>query len=142
MAMSWYDNSHRLDTHELEYLKKVEYLWNHLSQPQRLVILSSIVNDTLRQENSKHCFIGEAIGAKKRNTVLHNNSFVYKTIELTKMIFYDGPSYDNLLDRRVTREEKGILDDIYYAKIGNLEHQYKRANELIRFYMTNHLFVI
>ena len=142
MAMSWYDNGHRLDTHELEYLKKVEYLWNHLSQPQRLVILSSIVNDTLRQENSEHCIIGEAIGAKKRNAVLHNNSFVSKTIELTRMIFYDGPNYDNLLDRRITREEKEILDDIYYAKIGNLEHQYKRANELIRFHITNHLFAI
>ncbi|NHI04453.1 hypothetical protein DYY67_1943 [Candidatus Nitrosotalea sp. TS] len=142
MAMSWYDNSHRLDTHELEYLKKVEYLWNHLSQTQRLAISSSIVNDTLRQENSKHCFIGEAIGTKKRNAVLHNNSFAYKAIELTKMIFYDGPSYDNLLDRRVTREEKEILDDIYYAKIGDLEYQYKRANELIRFHIISHLYAI
>ncbi|MDE1872758.1 MAG: hypothetical protein KGH99_04680 [Thaumarchaeota archaeon] len=138
MAMSWYDNSHRLDAYELEYLKKVEYLWSHLSQPQRLVISSSIANDTLRQENSEHCFIGEAIGAKKRNTVSHNNSFVYKAVELAKMVFYDGPSYDNLLDRRVTREEKEILDDIYYAKIGNREHQYKRANELIRLHIINH----
>ncbi|MGB9003372.1 MAG: hypothetical protein WCC52_06175, partial [Nitrosotalea sp.] len=64
MAMSWYDSSHRLDTHELEYLKKVEYLWNHLSQPQRLAISSSVTSDTLRQEDSKHCFIGEAIGVK------------------------------------------------------------------------------
>lgn len=142
MAMSWHDNSHRLDMHELEYLKKVEYLWNHLSQQQRLAILSSIVNDTLRQESSEHCFIGEAIGTKKRNAVLHNNSFAYKAMELTKMIFYDGPSYDNLLDRKITRDEKEILDDIYYAKIGNLEHQYKRANELIRLHIIDRLLAI
>jgi exopolysaccharide biosynthesis predicted pyruvyltransferase EpsI len=139
MAMSWYDNSHRLNTHELEYLKKVEYLWNHLSQPQRFVISSSVTSDTLRQENSKHCFIGEAASIKKRNGAPHNNSFVCKVLEFTKIIFYDGPSYDNLLDRRVTREEKKILNDIYYAKIGDREHQYRRANELVRFYIISHL---
>jgi hypothetical protein len=142
MAMSWYDNSHRVDTHELEYLKKVEYLWNHLSQSQRLAILSSMTNNTLRQENSKHCFIGEAVGVKQKNTVPHNNSFVCKVLEFTKIIFYDGPSYDNLLDRRVTREEKKIINDIYYAKIGNKEHQYRRANELVRFHIINHLSTI
>lgn len=142
MAMSWYDNSHRLNTHDLEYLKKVEYLWDHLSQPQKLAISSSVTSDTLRQENSKHCFIGEAIGVKKRNTAIHDNPFVCKVLEFTKMVFFDGPSYDNLLDRKVTREEKEILNDIYYAKIGDREHQYGRANELIRFHIINHSLTI
>lgn len=82
------------------------------------------------------------MGVKKRNTVPHSNPFVCKVLEFTKMIFYDGPSYDNLLDRSVTREEKKILNDIYYAKIGDREHQYGRANELVRFHITNHLLPI
>ena len=137
MAMSWYDNSHRLNTHELEYLKKVDYLWNRLSQSQRLGISSSVTNDTLRQENSKHCFIGEAIGMKKRNSAMHNNSIVCKILEFTRILFYDGPNYDNLLDRRITKEEKKILNDIYYAKIGNEEHQYRRANELVKSHISS-----
>ncbi|MGI0086544.1 MAG: hypothetical protein ACREBI_01090 [Nitrosotalea sp.] len=142
MAMSWYDNGHRLNTHDLEYLKKVEYLWNHLSQPQRLAISSSVTRDILRQENSEHCLIGEAIGVKKKNMAPHNHSFACKALEFTKIIFYDGPSYDNLLDRRVTREEKKILNDIYYAKIGNKEHQYRRANELVKFHIIKHFSTI
>ncbi|MGH2611799.1 MAG: hypothetical protein ACRDFB_01970 [Rhabdochlamydiaceae bacterium] len=138
MAMSWYDNSHRLNTHDLEYLKKVEYLWNHISQQQRLAISSSVTRDTLRQENSEHCLIGEAIWVKKKNMAPRNNSFVCMALEFIKIIFYDGPSYDNLLDRRVTREEKKILNDIYYAKIGNKEHQYRKANELVKFHIIKH----
>jgi hypothetical protein len=137
MAMSWHDSSHRLNTHDLEYLKKVDYLWNRLSYPQRLVISSAITNNTLRQENSKHCFIGEAISVKKKNMAPHNNSFAYKILKVIKIMFYDGPSYDNLLDRAITREEKKILNNIYYAKIGNKEHLYKRANEVVRFYITD-----
>lgn len=142
MAMSWDDNGHRLNTHELEYLKKVEYLWNRLSHPQRLAISLSIAEDTLRQENSEHCLIGEAISVKKKNRIEYNHSIASKILEFIKIIFYDGPSFDNLLDRSVTREEKKILNDIYYARIGNKEHQYKRANELVKFHIFKHFSTI
>lgn len=141
MAMSWKDNGHMLNRHEQEYLNKVEWLWNHLSSLQRAKIESSATCDTLKQENSKHCFIGQAIGSAKMSTVPHDNLLVDTFMGFAKAIFYDGPSYDHLLGRKVTKEEKDMLDDIYYAKIGNLEHQYKRANELVRFYIFNQVHV-
>ncbi len=139
MAMSWKDNSHALNGHELEYLNKVEWLWNHLSLLQRAKIASSATRNTLKQENSRHCFIGEAIGSAKLNTVSYDNLFVDVFMGLAKTIFYDGPSYDHLIGRKITKEEKEMLDDIYYAKIGNAEHQYKQANELVRLYISNNI---
>lgn len=141
MAMSWKDNGHMLNRHEQEYLNKVEWLWNHLSSLQRAKIESSTTCDTLKQENSKHCFIGQAIGSAKMNAVPHDNLFVDAFTGFVKAIFYDGPSYDYLLGRKVTKEEKDMLDDIYYAKIGNFGHQYKRANELVRSYIFNQIHV-
>ncbi|MDE1726285.1 MAG: hypothetical protein KGH89_03365 [Thaumarchaeota archaeon] len=142
MAMSWYDNSHQLNIHELEYLSKVDWLWNQLSSLQRSKISSSVTSGTLRQENSRHCFIGEAIVVKNTNRISHGNSFVKRIIGFIKIIFYDGPSYDTLLHREVTREEKTMLNDIYYAKIGDSEYQYQRANELVRSYIANNLAII
>lgn len=140
--MSWYDNRHPLSLHELEYLNKVDWLWSHLSIPQRSEIELSVTNDTLRQENSKHCFIGEAIEANRTNEIQGGKLFLDTILGLAKAIFYDGPSYDNLLERNITKEEKKMLNDIYYAKIGDIEYQYKRANELIRLYIVNRLTAI
>ena len=139
MAMSWKDNSHALNGQELEYLNKVEWLWNHLSLLQRTKIASSATKNTLKQEHSRHCFIGEAMSSAKLNIVSHDNLFADVFMGFAKTIFYDGPSYDYLLGRKITKEEKEILDDIYYAKIGNAEHQYKRANELVRLYIFNNI---
>ncbi len=139
MAMSWKGSSHALNENEIEYINKVEWLWNHLSLMQRGKIESSVNSNILKQENSKHCFIGEAMCPMEITTVSHDNLFVDIFMGFGKIIFYDGPSYGCLLGRKVTREEKHILDDIYYAKIGNAEHQYKQANKLIRFYMFNRI---
>ncbi|MGI0047594.1 MAG: hypothetical protein ACREBB_10485 [Nitrosotalea sp.] len=140
--MSWYDNSHTPNVHELEYLNKVNWLWSNLSVLQRSEIESSITNDTLRQENSKHCVIGEAMGVNRINAIPDRKLFLDRVLGLVKMIFYDGPSYDNLLERNITKEEKKMLNDIYYAKIGDAEYQYRRANELIRSHIVNRLTVI
>ncbi len=134
MAMSWNDNSHMLNVHDLEYLNKIDWLWNQLSLSQRAKIGSSVTNNRLRQENSSHCFIGEAIDSTRKNR-LHRNLFENVFARVAKTIFYDGPSYKHLLDRKILKEEREILNDIYYAKIGNKEHQYKRANELVRLYV-------
>ncbi len=141
MAVSWYDKSHHYtpNTHELEYLNKINWLWNQLSALQRSEIESSVANDTLRQENSKHCFIGEAIGANKTNTVPNGNLIVDVIQGLIKSVFYDGPSYDKLLERDITEKEKKMLNDIYYAKIGDSQYQYRRANELVRSYIVSQL---
>ena len=139
MAMSHKDNGHIPSVHELEYLNKIDWLWDRLSPQQRSKIESSVFSNTLRQENSKHCLIGEAVGASSADTIQHDSPILGVIFGLVKAIFYDGPSYEHLLGRRITKEERKILNDIYYAKIGNREHQYRRANELIRLYITNHV---
>lgn len=141
MAMSWYDNGHSLSVADLEYLNKVNWLWNQLSAMQRTKIESSVINDTLRQENSKHCVIGEAMRANRKSVVLYGNPLVCTILGFIKSIFYDGPSYDNLLEREITKEEKEILNDIYYAEIGNYQYHYRRANELVRSYIIGQLTV-
>ena len=139
MAMSWIDNSHRLNAHELEYLNKIDWLWSLLSPMQRSRVRFSISNDTLRQENSRHCIIGQAVVANRKNAISSSSLFLDIVIGLGNAIFYNGPSYDGLLGRKITGEEKKMLDDINYAKKGNKEHQYKRANELVRFYMVKEM---
>ncbi len=136
MAMSWKDNGHTLDVQDLEYLSKIDWLWNHLSLSQKAKVGSSVTSNRLRQENSSHCIIGEAIrSAKTIETIYHENVLLDVFTCFVKTIFYDGPSYNYLLDRKVMKEEREILNDVYYAKIGNKEHQYKRANELVRLYV-------
>lgn len=139
MAMSWKDSSHMPDAHELEYLSKIEWLWNNLSPQQRTRIRFSVDRDTLRQENSRHCIIGEAGSLSISDTAPSENIFLDMVFGFANSIFYDGPNYDHMLGKKATKEEKMILDDIYYAKIGPKGHQYKRANELVRLYMASHM---
>lgn len=141
MAMSWYDNGHSLSVDDLEYLNKVNWLWNQLSAMQRTKIESSVTNGTLKQENSKYCVIGEAMRANKKSVVPDRNLLVNTILGFIKSIFYDGPSYENLLERELTKEEKKILNDIYYAEIGNHQYHYRRANELVRSYIIGQLTV-
>ncbi|MDE1765916.1 MAG: hypothetical protein KGI27_06535 [Thaumarchaeota archaeon] len=139
MAMSHKDNDHIPGVHELEYLNKIGWLWDRLSSQQRSKIESSVFNNTLRQENSRHCLIGEAVGVSRTGTIQHDSLILDAVFGLVRTIFYDGPNYNHLFDRKITKKEKEVLNDIYYAKIGNREHQYRRANELIRFYIANHV---
>ncbi len=141
MAISGIDNGHMSSTHELEYLNKIDWLWNRLSPIQRAKVRSSLSNDMLRQENSNHCIIGEAVGANRKNAISCDNLFLDAVLGFVNAVFYDGPNYDHLLGRKITKEEKDILDDIYYAKIGNKSHQYQRANELVRFYLVKDMVV-
>ncbi|HJU13812.1 MAG TPA: hypothetical protein VJ792_05085 [Candidatus Nitrosotalea sp.] len=137
MAMSWKDSSHELNVHDAEYLGKLAWLWGNLLPAQRSRIESSVSKDTLRQEHSRHCIIGYAVGAGLANVAPRGNPFLGMVLGFANSIFYDGPNYDLLLGRKATRDERRILDDIYYAKIGNAEHQYRRANELVRLYITS-----
>src|SRR5574337_741599 len=135
--MSWNDNGRALNAYDLEYLSKIDWLWNRLSPLQRSKVKFSVDNGTLRQENSRSCFISQAVGINGLNAIPHENLLLDIVLGFANAVFYDGPSYDRLLGRKATREERWILDDIYYAKIGSGKHQYRRANELIRRYMLN-----
>ena len=117
--------------HETEYLEKVDWLWRQLSPPQKYKIIHSVTDGTLRQGSGKHCFIVEAINANKVKTPV-NNYLLDKFMQLASTVFYEGPSYDFLLDTRISSDDKEKLNDIYYARIGNKEHQYKRATELVK----------
>ena len=140
--MSWKDNSHMLSVHELEYLSKIEWLWNRLLPAQRSKIRFSVDNDTLRQEHSKHCIIGEASSQYSTSAIPRDSLFLDMVFGFANSIFYDGPNYDYMLGKKATKEEKRMLDDIYYAKIGTSEHQYKRANDLVRLYISGYIPVI
>lgn len=142
MAMSWKDNGHTLNAHDLEYLRKIDWLWNHLSTTQKSRIRHSVDSDVLRQENSRHCIIGEAGTLNNPHFMPRDNLFLEMASCLANTIFYDGPNYDYLLGKKTTKEEKRLLDDIYYAKIGSCEHQYKRANELVRIYISGRMTVV
>lgn len=137
MAMSWKDSSHLINAHDTEYLEKLAWLWGNLSPEQKSRIESSISRDTLRQEHSRHCIIGNAVGAVLAHAAPRGNSFLGIFLGFANSIFYDGPNYDCLLGRKATRDERRLLDDIYYAKIGGSEHQYGRANELVRLYVAS-----
>ena len=134
MAMSWKDSGHRLNAHDVEYLEKLSWLWGNLSPEQKSRIELSVSRDTLRQEHSRHCIIGNAVGAALAHAAPGGNTFLGIFLGFANSIFYDGPNYEYLLGRKPTREERRLLDDIYYAKIGDSEHRYRRANELVRLY--------
>ena len=129
------DSARTLGRKEIEYINKIQWLWSRLTSEQRSRIRSSMVNNTLRQENSRQCFIGQATGMSRKED-MRDGSLIFRIANMLKdAMFYDGPSYRRLLGRTATAQEKMILDDIYYAKIGTSGHQYQRANELIRYYL-------
>jgi len=120
--------------HEAEYLVKVDWLWQQLSSSQKSKIVYSVTDGALKQESSKHCFIAEAISASKVKTPVRNYS-LHQIMQFANIVFYDGPSYDFLLDTKISTEDKEKLNDIYYARIGNREHRYKKATELVKAYV-------
>lgn len=136
MPGTYNPESYRFTAQETEYLNKVEWLWDQLSSIQRSKIVYSVTNGTIRQGSGKHCFIAEAISANIVEVPLCNYSFFDKIVRLVRAIFYEGPSFDFLLDRKISVEDRKKLNDIYYARIGNKEHQYRRATELVRTYVT------
>jgi hypothetical protein len=126
---------------EIEYLGKVEWLWQQLSPSQKYKIVYSVTDDTLRQGSGKHCFIAEAISANKVKTSVSNHSLLDKIMKLVSTVFYDGPSYDFLI-KKISSDDRKKLNDIYFARIGNREHQYQKATELVRAYVTHLLITI
>ena len=134
--MSWHDPVRPLDSAEAEYVGKIDWLWSRLSPAQKSDIVSSVSTDTLRQEHSRYCIIGSAEASALPHRAAGGNLLVGIVLEFARAIFYDGPSYEHILGRRATREERMVLDDIYYARIGGVEHQYGRANGLVRYYLS------
>jgi hypothetical protein len=128
-------------THETEYLEKVNWLWHQLSHSQKSKIVYSVTDGTFRQGSGKHCFIAEAINANKVKTPV-NNYLLDKFMQLASTVFYDGPSYDFLFDTKISSDDRKKLNDIYYARIGNREHQYQRATELVRAYVIRQFITI
>ena len=116
------------DEANLEYLQKIDWLWKQLSDAQRSRIRDAVMEGTLKQHNGEHCINGNALGTKNTNPV-HTGGFMVST--LARIIFYDGPSYDGLVPRKLTGQVRKIVDVIYYARIGGDQHQYERANRLI-----------
>ena len=114
--------SHGYTTHEIEYLEKVDWLWHQLSQSQKTKIIYSVTDGTLSQGSCKHCLIAEAINAKAKTVA--NNHLFHRFIQLSNTVFYDGPSYDFLLQVKISLDDRKKLNDIYYARIGIREHQY------------------
>lgn len=129
-----------LTASETKYLEKVDWLWQQLSPSQKSKIVYSVSHGTLRQGSGKHCFIAVAISIKIKTPV--NNYLLDKLMQLVSSVFYDGPSYDFLLDTKISPDDKKKLDDIYYARIGNREHRYQRATELVRAYVTRRLITV
>ena len=139
MAGSMGRRSHTPDPGEREYLVKIGWLWGRLTPDQRSRIEGSMSSDTLRQEHSRHCIIANAVGESVSETAHCANHLLSLLTGFANAIFYDGPSYEGLLGRKPTREERDRLDDIYYARIGSEEYQYTKANDLIRFYMSGRM---
>ena len=131
---------HEFTVHETEYLGKVDWLWRQLSPSQKYKIIYSVTNGTLRQGSCKHCFIAEAINAKVKTPV--NNYLLDKFMQFVNSVFYDGPSYDFLLDTKISLDDRKKLNDIYYAQIGNKEHQYRQATELVKAYVIRQLITV
>ena len=129
------DELQNLPQDDVKYIEKLDWLWNQLSPIQRSQIAYSITTEILSQHSS-HCFIGEAISAKRIQVTAERKSLCGHIQRLVKTIFYDGPCYDDLLERKITAEDRKKLNEIYYAKIGTREHQYQRANRLVRVYVT------
>ena len=57
------------------------------------------------------------------------------------IIFFNGPSFNFLLNKKLSMDEKKILYDIYYAKLGNKEHQYQRATKLVTEFVFHQLII-
>jgi hypothetical protein len=127
---------------EIEYLGKVEWLWQQLSSSQKYKISHAVTDGTLRQGSSKHCFIAEAISANKVKTSVSSYSLFDKIMQLVTIVFYDGPSYDFLLDKKISSDDREKLNDIYYARMGDKEHQYQKATELVRTYVIHRVITI
>lgn len=117
-------------------------MWQQLSLSQRSKIVHCASDGSLRQGSGKHCFIAEAISANKIKSPMYNDSLIDKALRLVRGIFYEGPSFEFLLEREISNEARKKLDDIYYARIGNREHQYRRATELVRSYVSNLLIAV
>lgn len=121
---------------EIEYIDKIEWLWQQLSPLQKSKIIYSVTSGTLKQGSDKHCFIAEAIGANEK-AALRKYSTFDRVNRLFRSILYEGPSYDFVLGRKISIEEKKILNEIYYARVGKKEHQYHKATQLIRAYVAS-----
>lgn len=132
---------HGFTIHETKYLGKVDWLWQQLTPSQKYKIVYAVTNDTLRQGSGKHCFIAEAISANKVKTPV-SNYLLDKFMQLASTVFYDGPSYDFLLDKKISPDDRKKLNDIYYARIGSKEHQYQRATELVKTYVICQLITV
>lgn len=139
--MPWDPVMPALGADDLEYMQKIDWLWGSLSPYQRSKVTYSIDNGTLRQENSTSCLIGQAVGLHGLDALPRENPILDVLSAIANALFYDGPSYHQLLGRKATQEERRVLDDIYYAKIGGWEHQYARANHLIRRYFARDMAV-
>lgn len=122
----------RFDTEEADYIAKIEWLWTKLTPAQQSQVTDAVRAGRLSQRNSKRCIIGEASSANMAEIPNDRDPFRSGMAKFARSIFYDGPTYDGLLGRSVTGEEKKRLDDIYYARIGNSFHQYDRASMLAR----------
>ena len=138
MSGTYPPEDHSFTVHETEYLGKVDWLWRQLSPSQKYKIIHSLTDGTLRQGSGKHCFIAEAISANKIKTQV-DNYFLHNFMYLVSAVFYDGPSYDFLLDIEISLDDRKKLNDIYYARIGNREHQYQRATELVKAHVIRQL---
>lgn len=130
-----YPEGYRFTAQEMEYLDKLDWAWHQLLPMQRSKIVSSVTDGTLRQGSDKHCFIAEAITANRKISA-SNDSLLDKISIIARAIFYQGPSFDLLFHRDISAEDRKKLNDIYYARIGPREHQYQRATELVRTYVT------
>jgi hypothetical protein len=128
-----------LTQNDIEYIEKLDWLWNQLSAIQRSQIIYSVTKGIPSQQSSFHCFIGEAIRAKRIQVTSERKSLCGHIQSLAKTIFCDGPCYDDLLERKLSAEDQKKLNEIYYARIGIREHQDQRANKLIRIYVTSKL---
>jgi hypothetical protein len=133
---------HRFTSQEIEYIDKIDWLWQQLSPLQRSKIVYSVSRGTLRQGSDKHCFIAEAISVNVIQAPFRNYLMFDRIGRLFKSIFYDGPSYDFVLGRKISIEDRKMLNEIYYARIGKKEHQYQRATQLVRAYVDSLIIAI
>ena len=132
----------RSEQQEIEYVEKVDWLWQRLSAAQRSQIVQSVTDGTLRQESGKRCFIAEAIKANRARVSSCHLSLIKRILRIGHALFYDGPSYDFLFHAKTCIEDREKLNDIYYARIGNKEHQYQLATDLVRAFVTSLLLTV
>ncbi len=135
------DELQNLTQNDIEYMENLDWLWNQLSPMQRSQIVYSVTKEILSQQSRSHCFIGEAIGAKRIQVISERKSLFGHILRLVNTIFCNGSCYDDLLERKLSTEDKKKLNKIYYAQVGITEHQYQRANKLVRVYITSRQYV-